>query len=103
MEEPRATNYLPGGIPEVLSIDVKNNGSRLIGKVKITRVLSRLDPVDLLKAYIRIFVRLLNTPLHYRYLANYDLSWTHKGATKRLVGKALIDHMVLESDDKHGD
>lgn len=87
-------------IPDHYSIEIKEDGFTLSGTVKIERFLARVDPVDSLKPFVRTIVKLLNTPIQYRYLARYDLEYNSGGGTSRLQGRALMDHMVLRHEKK---
>jgi len=97
---PRSVARLTNNVPAVIPIDVSMDNVRLTGTIKVDRLLGQLDPVDLLKPYVRIFVRLFNTPINYRYLANYDLIYVRNGRSQRLTGRALVDHMVVKRDGR---
>lgn len=87
-------------IPDNYTIDIEQDDFTLTGTVKIEKFLARVDPVDSLKPFVRTIVKLLNTPIQYRYLAKYDLDYTSGGQTARLQGQALLDHMVLRHERK---
>jgi hypothetical protein len=87
-------------IPDDYRIDVQGEGFELTGSYTIQSFLARVDPVDSLKPFVRAIVRLLNTPIQYRYLATYDLEYTAGDVKHRLEGRALLDHMVLRHERK---
>ena len=89
-------------IPDNYSINIEKENFSLKGTVEIKKYLARVDPVDSLKPFVRTIVKLLNTPIQYRYLAEYDLEYSSEGQTKRLQGQALLDHMVLRHERKQG-
>lgn len=89
-------------IPDNYSINIEQENFSLRGMVKIKRYLARVDPVDSLKPFVRTIVKLLNTPIQYRYLAGYDLEYSSEGQTQRLQGQALLDHMVLRHEKRQG-
>ena len=86
--------------PRKFYLNVKNEEFALNGAVRFERFLVRLDPVDMLKPHIRVFVKLLNTPIQYRYLARYDLNYIDKHGMRRLEGKAIMDYVVLRYSQK---
>jgi len=85
-------------IPESYRIHVEEKGISLTGTIETEKFLARVDPVDSLKPFVRTIVKFLNTPIQYRYLANYDLDYQKDGQQVRLHGRALIDHMVLRHE-----
>ena len=87
-------------VPDNYSIDVSKEEFSLKGTIKIEEFLARVDPVDSLKPFVRTIVKFLNTPIQYRFLANYDLEYQSKGQQMRLQGRALIDHMVLRHETR---
>lgn len=82
-------------IPSRLAVDIKEQGFSLQGVIDIDRFLVRIDPVDSLKPFVRTIVKLLNTPIQYRYLARYDLLYTSGERKMKIQGQALMDHTVL--------
>lgn len=90
-------------IPDNYRIAVEEEGFSLSGTIRIDKFLARVDPVDSLKPFVRTIVKLLNTPIQYRYLAKYDLDYVSGGQTVRLQGRALMDHMVLRHERKQAD
>lgn len=87
-------------IPNKLTIDISEEGYSLQGTIEVERFLARVDPVDSLKPFVRAIVKLLNTPIQYRYLASYDLHYKNGARDARLQGKALLDHTVLRHERK---
>ena len=87
-------------IPDNFSISIEDDGFTLVGTIEIEKFLARVDPVDSLKPFVRTIVKLLNTPIQYRYLARYDLEYTQGGDNTRIQGRALMDHMVLRHERK---
>ena len=87
-------------IPDNYRIDISEQDFSLKGSIKIEEFLARVDPVDSLKPFVRAIVKFLNTPIQYRFLANYDLEYQSSGQQKRLQGRALIDHMVLRHEKR---
>ncbi len=87
-------------IPDGFAVNIEEDEFTLTGTVEIEKFLARVDPVDSLKPFVRTIVKLLNTPIQYRYLARYDLDYTKGGQKTRLQGQALMDHMVLRYQRK---
>ena len=87
-------------IPDNYRIDISEEDFSLKGTIKIEEFLARVDPVDSLKPFVRTIVKFLNTPIQYRYLANYDLEYHSSSQQRRLQGRALIDHMVLRHEKR---
>ena len=81
-------------------LSVEEEGFRLTGEIRIGKFLARVDPVDSLKPFVRTIVKLLNTPIQYRYLAEYEFEFESGGESTRLQGRALMDHMVLRHERK---
>jgi len=89
-------------IPDNYSINIEQDNFTLRGTVEIQKFLARVDPVDSLKPFVRTIVKLLNTPIQYRYLAKYDMDYADGSRAIRLQGQALLDHMVLRHERKKG-
>ncbi len=88
--------------PEDIELDIGDDNFRLTGTIKTNSLVGRLDPVDLLKPYVRVFIRLFNTPVHHRYLANYKLSYANRGGkVQRLAGRAVLDHMLHSESENN--
>ncbi len=84
-----------GQLPETVRWEKMVAGGVLKGKISFTRLLQRFDPIQELKPIERLFVRLLNTPTHHRYLAHYELSYPGEDGERRLRGSALAEVMTL--------
>ena len=87
-------------IPSKFSININEADYSLQGTIVVERFLMRIDPVDSLKPFVRAIVRLLNTPIQYRYLASYDLNYKTDSRDLRLKGEALLDHTVLRHEKR---
>ena len=87
-------------IPNKLSIDINEAGYSLQGTIVLERFLTRIDPVNSLKPFVRTIVKLLNTPIQYRYVARYDLNYKSNSRDLRLEGEALMDHTVLRHEKR---
>ena len=87
-------------IPDKLSVDISGADYSLQGTIMTQRFLTRIDPVDSLKPFVRTIVKLLNTPIQYRYLASYDLNYKSNSRDLRLQGSALLDHTVLRHEKR---
>ena len=87
-------------MPNTFGIDISEQGYSLKGTIEIGKFLSRVDPVDSLKPFVRAIVKLLNTPIQYRYLASYDLNYKTDSRDLRLEGEALLDHTVLRHEKR---
>ncbi|MDJ0955874.1 MAG: hypothetical protein QNI91_03395 [Arenicellales bacterium] len=88
------------GIPSKFSINLNEADYSLQGTIVVERFLTRIDPVDSLKPFVRAIVKLLNTPIQYRYLASYDLNYKTDSRDLRLQGEALLDHTVLRHEKR---
>lgn len=82
-------------IPRKMTVDINEDDFSLQGVIEINEFLVRIDPVDSLKPFVRIIVKLLNTPIQYRYLVSYDLHYKSEEDEVELQGDALMDHTVL--------
>lgn len=82
-------------IPVSFKLDVEREDFSLQGTIEADRLIVRFDPVDQLKPFVRRIVKILNTPIQYRYLASYDLVYRRDGIALRLQGEALMDHIVM--------
>lgn len=94
-------------IPRKMTVNINDGDFSLQGTIEISEFLARVDPVDSLKPFVRALVKLLNTPIQYRYLATYDLRYKSGEQEVAMQGKALMDHTVLRyqkrdrGDTKH--
>ncbi len=82
--------------PDAIQFQITGADGTVTGNITMTRLLQRFDFVRELKRIERFFVRFLNTPVHYRYLAQYDLSYQGKEGGQRLTGTALAEIMTLK-------
>lgn len=82
-------------IPSKIIVNIIEDDFSLQGMIETNDFLVRIDPVDSLKPFVRTIVKLLNTPIQYRYLANYDLTYEGGGRKVEVQGQALMDHTVL--------
>jgi hypothetical protein len=82
--------------PDAIQFQIAGTGGTVEGKITMTRLLQRFDFVRELKPLERFFVQFLNTPLHYRYLARYDLTYQGKDGGQQLTGTALAEIMTLK-------
>ncbi len=93
-----AVSMVPNGhlIPQTISLDVEHGGTSISGTVRVRQLLQRFDFVGELKNLERIFVRFINTPIHYRYLADYDFQVRDSGGVRRLTGSGFAEYMTLK-------
>ena len=91
-------------IPRKITVDINAEDFSLQGTIDINEFLARIDPVDLLKPFVRTIVKLLNTPIQYRYLASYDFIFRNGEEQVKVQGQALMDHTVLryQKEDQRG-
>ena len=89
---------MPNGhlIPQTISLDVEHGGTSISGTVRVRQLLQRFDFVGELKSLERIFVRFINTPIHYRYLADYDFQVRDGAGVRRLTGSGFAEYMTLK-------
>jgi hypothetical protein len=86
-------NRLP---PDAIEFQIAGSDGTVEGTITMTRLLQRFDFVRELKPIERFFVQFLNTPVHYRYLAQYDLTYHGKDGRQKLTGTALVEIMKLK-------
>ena len=84
--------------PASFSFDIEKPEFSLKGTIRTDEFIVRFDPVDHLKPLVRALVKFLNTPIQYRYLGSYDLTYTSGERSVRLQGKTLIDHTTLRHE-----
>ncbi len=82
--------------PRAIQFQIAGTDGTVEGKITMTRLLQRFDFVRELKPIERFFVQFLNTPVHYRYLAQYDLTYQDNDGGRRLTGTALAEIMTLK-------
>ena len=82
--------------PSTIEFQIAGTDGAVEGKITMTRLLQRFDFVRELKPIERFFVQFLNTPVHYRYLAQYDLTYQGKDGGQQLTGTALAEIMTLK-------
>ncbi len=87
-------------LPYEINVDLAKSGLRIVGTIKLVRLLHRFDLVDDLKPIERVFVRFVNTPIQYRFLAEYDLRYRgdRDAEERRLSGQAVAEIMRLNYD-----
>jgi hypothetical protein len=83
-------------LPDALQFQTAGTNGSIEGKITMTRLLQRFDFVRELKPIERFFVQFLNTPVHYRYLAQYDMTIQGNDGVQRLTGTALAEVMTLK-------
>ncbi len=88
-----AVDRLP---PHAIQFQIAGTDGTVEGKITMTRLLQRFDFVRELKPIERFFVQFLNTPVHYRYLAQYDLTYRGKDGDQQLTGTALAEIMMFK-------
>lgn len=82
--------------PDAIQLQITGTDGKVAGTITMARLLQRFDFVQELKPIERFFVQFLNTPLHYRYLAQYDLTYQGNDGDQRLTGTALAEVMMLK-------
>lgn len=94
----QAVSMVPDGhlVPQMVSLAIEKDGASISGTIRVRRLLQRFDFVDELKKLERIFIRFINTPIHYRYLADYDLQVRDSAGSRRLTGTGLAEFMTLK-------
>lgn len=85
-------------IPDRFDVDAKGDGFTLKGTVTPENLLLRVDPVDWVKPPVQYLLKKINTPIQYRYLGSYDLSYEIDGRVRHLQGKVLMDHIVMRHE-----
>lgn len=90
-------------IPASFTFNYEDPEFSLKGTMRVDKFIVRFDPVDHIKPLIRTLVRFLNTPIQYRYLGSYDLTYTSGQRTVRMQGKTLIDHTTMRHEKKEQD
>ncbi|MDH3639681.1 MAG: hypothetical protein OES09_14645 [Gammaproteobacteria bacterium] len=84
-------------VPAKLSVRGRGSGFSVSGTIVPVRFLHKFDLVKELKPIERFIVQFMTTPVHFRYLADYDIDFTSDGSTSRLTGKALVEFLSLKS------
>jgi hypothetical protein len=92
-EKDVVTAWLP---PHTVEFQISAPDGTVDGKIMMTRLLQRFDFVRELKPIERFFVQFLNTPVHYRYLATYELTFQGEGGDQQVTGTALAEVMSLK-------
>ncbi len=82
--------------PQAIEFRVAGTDGAVMGKITMTRLLQRFDFVRELKRIERFIVQFLNTPRHYRYLAEYELTYPGEKGPRKLTGTALAEIMALK-------
>lgn len=83
-------------VPQTIALKLEQGGTSISGTIRVRQLFQRFDFVDELQKLERIFIRFINTPVHYRYLADYDLRVSDSEGTRRLTGTALTEFMTLK-------
>lgn len=83
-------------IPKKLSLRGEGQNFFVSGTMTLTRFLNRFDVVSELKPLERFIVQFITTPVHYRFLADYDLQYQLDGVKQSLHGMALVEFMSLQ-------
>ena len=91
-------SMVPNGhpVPQTITLKLEDGETSISGTIRVRQLLQRFDFVDELKKLERIFIRFTNTPVHYRYLADYDLRVSDGEGSRRLTGTGLTEFMTLK-------
>ena len=82
-------------VPNKFSARGQGPGFSFSGTIVAVRFIHAFDLVEELKPIERFFVQFTKTPVHFRYLADYDIDFASEGTTSRLTGKALVEILSL--------
>lgn len=83
-------------IPGPIEVAGSENGVEISGKITPRRLLDRFDFLTELKKIERLFLRLMSTPVQYRYLADYEFVYRRDREEKKLTGVGIVELMVLD-------
>ncbi len=84
-------------VPREIVVAASGPGFSVSGNMVTSQFLHKFDLVEELKPVERFFVKFTTTPVHFRYLADYDFVIDSDGSTDRLTGKALVEFLSLRS------
>lgn len=84
-------------VPDKLRVTGRGPGFSFSGTIASERFLQTFDLVEELKPVERFFVRFTKTPVHFRFLADYEIDLTAGQDTSRLIGTALMEVLSFNS------
>jgi len=81
--------------PTLIKLAAKNDKDSLIGTIRLNRKIDHFNIYDHLNFFERSFAMFRASVANYRYIADYDLTYTTGGETKKLAGKALTEYQDI--------
>lgn len=78
--------------PTVFEIKANNETEKLTGTIRFSRKIDHYNINDHLNFFERSFSRSRASAISYRYIADYEMTYTTPGGTQKLTGKALSEY-----------